>query len=207
MSIRELTDAECRRVAFGNEEVIEEIVVVGRRPDRPSISSDFGLQAMQEQIQQQQMMDMLASMRSDSASLSLGGGQGSEEDPDECNHQEGDSQRQDMNVQLFGIGDVNQINSPELRQRVIDCSQRTLNVIEGAVASSATSQAQDSIMDSIFEELGNFISGVIDAFDIANLYVDAHSIAEECRGLRDAVIQDLVNGATSGSSSGSSSPC
>ena len=69
MSIRELTSAECRRVAFGNEEVIEEIVVVGRRPDRPSISSDFGLQAMQEQIQQQQMMDMLASMQESTAQL------------------------------------------------------------------------------------------------------------------------------------------
>ena len=44
MSIRELTGAECELVAFGFDGPIEE-VVVGRRPARPSISSDFGLQA------------------------------------------------------------------------------------------------------------------------------------------------------------------
>ena len=69
MSIRELTDAECRRVAFGNEEVIEEVVVVGTRRERPSGIDQYAMSLMRRQAEMQFQQMLAADMQASIAQL------------------------------------------------------------------------------------------------------------------------------------------
>ena len=182
MSIRELTDAECRRVAFGNEEVIEEIVVVGRRPDRPSISSDFGLQAMQEQIQQQQMMDMLASMQESTAQLPphLDEEERRQEDSQE---QERQSQEERIQQKLDELGiEVN--DDVDVSQ----LSDEILNVLENVLEAYSTfAPGFEIVITSTYEDATR------QGRQSGSLHYENQAVDFRTRGLDDQQVANIVH--------------